>query len=138
MDNTLTKENEMTTFTNEKLTKKTVSLLKNAYLGGCIKIGRKYATDKTTGSKMTLYQFAVIIAANEYADLRDRVTNPDGSFDKAGRWYPDNYQDCCSAIRSPSRAHPYSLMTHCRTAAHVAETWGVDPKDVKKVAKTIK
>ena len=50
-----------------------------------------------------------------------RLEHHEGTFDKAGRWYPsdDEEQDCCRSIRRPSRAWPYSLMTHCRTLQHV-------------------
>lgn len=58
---------------------------------------------------------------------RDREHIP-GSFDRSGRWYPADSErrPCCGAIRSPSAAYPYSLMTHCRTAAHVAALGQVD------------
>jgi len=52
----------------------------------------------------------------------NRESHPDGEFDKAGRWWPDEgeRQECCEYIRSPSRAYPYSLMVHCRSREHVA------------------
>ena len=55
---------------------------------------------------------------------RDRVAHPVGKFDRGGRWYPSDREraSCCAAIRSPSRAHPYSYMVHCRTRKHL-ETW---------------
>lgn len=60
-------------------------------------------------------------AAAQYAlDLQVRSRHPHGSFDTAGRWYPDNELECCQAIRSPSRTWPHSLLLHCRTATHVA------------------
>lgn len=81
----------------------------------------------------------VLKAAQEYLDRRDRITNPDGSFDKAGRWYPSESEECncCGAIRSPSRAYPYSYMVHCRTAGHVASLYGVDVKELRRVARQI-
>lgn len=63
-----------------------------------------------------------------YRDRRDRRQHPAGSFDKAGRWYPDDdteTQPCCGRIRNPSQAFPYSLMKHCRSAEHVANLTGV-------------
>lgn len=76
-------------------------------------------------------------AAREFISLRDRHTHPKGSFDNAKRWYPDEYLPCCSAIRGPSRAFPYSYMTHCRTAAHVANSHGVDVSKLRKAAREI-
>ena len=81
----------------------------------------------------------ILKAAQEYLNRRDRVTHPDGEFDKAGRWYPSGSEecDCCSSIRVPSRAYPYSYMVHCRTAAHVANLFGVDVRDVRRAARQI-
>jgi hypothetical protein len=58
---------------------------------------------------------------------QDRLENPDGAFDKKGRWYPskDERQECCSSIRYPSRAWPYSYMVHCRTLQHIQHLLGV-------------
>jgi hypothetical protein len=55
----------------------------------------------------------------DFIELHHRVLNPDGSFDKQGRWYPDIQCPHCASIRAPSRAFPYSLLVHCRTAKHV-------------------
>lgn len=81
----------------------------------------------------------VLKAAQEYLSRRDRITNPDGNFDKAGRWYPSESEhcDCCKAIRGPSRAYPYSYMVHCRTAQHVANLYGVDAKELRKATRQI-
>lgn len=78
-------------------------------------------------------------AAREYISRRDRVTNPDGKFDKQGRWYPSDEEQCscCNAVRSPSRAFPYSYMVHCRTIAHIANKYGVDVKDLRKEVKRL-
>jgi len=59
-----------------------------------------------------------------FASRHDRASHPAGDFDKAGRWYPSatEHASCCNAIRTPSRAHPYSYMVHCRTRRHL-ETW---------------
>jgi len=74
------------------------------------------------------------LAVKTYIARRDRNENPKGSFDKAGRWYPDAMLDCCN-VRTPSRAYPYSLMVHCRTMAHIASEYGVDLKELKKAVK---
>ncbi len=87
----------------------------------------------------TITDTQILKAAQEYLDRRDRITNPDGKFDRAGRWYPSESEecDCCSGIRTPSRAYPYSYMVHCRTAAHVAALYNVDVRDVRKAARQI-
>ena len=59
-------------------------------------------------------------AAQRYLDLQARRIHPEGDTDTGGRWYPTQSLACCGAIRSPSRAWPWSLMTHTRSLAHVA------------------
>ncbi len=56
-----------------------------------------------------------------YESRKDRETHPDGYFDRGGRWYPNESEECecCKNIRTPSRAYPYSLMTHCRSKKHI-------------------
>ncbi|QNN21767.1 hypothetical protein HED60_05605 [Planctomycetales bacterium ZRK34] len=51
---------------------------------------------------------------------RDRILHPDGTFDRGGRWYPTDAEDCgvTKYIRSPSRAYPYSYLVACRTLKH--------------------
>jgi hypothetical protein len=55
------------------------------------------------------------------------------SFDEGGRFYPSEKEarDCCANIRAPSRAFPFSLMKHCRTAKHIAKLYGVTEKAVR-------
>jgi len=50
-----------------------------------------------------------------------RLCHPKGSFDRAGRWYPDEWEECecCRYIRWPSRQYPFSYLLHCRTKRHV-------------------
>lgn len=43
----------------------------------------------------------------------------------------------CCGVRAPSRAYPYSLLTHCRSAAHVA-AFEVDLKELKKAIRAAK
>jgi hypothetical protein len=80
----------------------------------------------------------VIAAATEYRKRRDRQSHPDGRFDSAGRWYPSapELKECCNSVREPSRGFPYSYMTHCRTAKHVAHLFGVNATDLKRMANT--
>jgi hypothetical protein len=66
-------------------------------------------------------------AAERYIALQARAIHPEGNTDSGGRWYPVRQLPCCSDIRTPSRAYPWSYMTHCRTAAHVAADLDVDP-----------
>ena len=76
-------------------------------------------------------------AVRVYWDRRDRREHPEGQFDNAMRWYPSNeeQQTCCRAIRTPSRAYPYSLMVHCRTAQHVANLCGVETSELRRAAR---
>lgn len=69
-------------------------------------------------------------AAIEYLKRKLRATHPPGKFEKS-KWHPEAYFTCCSSIRAPSRAHPWSLMTHCRTATHIANEFGVEEKAIK-------
>jgi len=60
---------------------------------------------------------------------KNRILHPNGRFDRGGRWYPKDEEDqeCCSHIRSPSRDFPYSLMTHCRSRAHIMNVFTKHP-----------
>lgn len=75
----------------------------------------------------------VLNAVKMYEDLQSRKIHPAGKFDKAGRFYPSEKFSCCSNIRSPSRAFPYSYMVHCRTLGHVCNQSGVLLADAKAV-----
>ena len=83
----------------------------------------------TTETTTTLEQ-----AARTFIARRDRTAHPAGKFDNAGRWYPSEAEtcDCCSSVRSPSRAHPFSYMVHCRTLKHVANLYGVNESELRK------
>jgi len=56
-----------------------------------------------------------------YAARKSRASHPEGTFDRHGRWYPSESEECscCRKIRVPSRRWPYSLLHHCRTRKHV-------------------
>ena len=81
----------------------------------------------------------VLAAAEEYVNRRLRIKHPDGKSD-GKRWYPSDAetQECCSGIRSPSAAHPWSYMLHCRTLGHVARLFGVEEAEVRKVARVFR
>lgn len=89
-------------------------------------------TTETRTQEQEEYEERAKQAGKEYVALRDRLQNPEGTFDGAKRWYPDETekQACCRAVRSPSRHWPYSLLVHCRTAEHVANKYDVARKDV--------
>lgn len=58
-----------------------------------------------------------------YTARKDRIVHPEGKFDNAGRWYPnedENADGFTSTVRSPSRSWPYSYMVSARTRKHVA------------------
>ena len=76
-------------------------------------------------------------AAWEYLNRRDRRTHPDGKSDASRRWYPSSQesQSCCRGIRAPSRAYPWSYMTHCRTVAHIANLYDVDEPALRRLAR---
>ena len=74
-------------------------------------------------------------AAAAYIALRDRVSNPGGSFDRGGRFTLDAYHECCASIRNPSRAYPYSELVHARTLKHVAAVRGVDATELRREVK---
>lgn len=78
-------------------------------------------------------------AATEFQARRTRQANPNGSFDRHGRWYPKDSEKCpiCSEIRNPSKRWPYTLLLHCRTATHVAARAGLQPLEVKRAARAM-
>ena len=79
-------------------------------------------------------------AIEEYKARQKRSRHPDGRFDGGGRWYPSQSeeQECCLHIRQPSRAYPYSLLTHCRTIQHIAELYSVDKRELKDAVREVK
>lgn len=88
-------------------------------------------------AKIEPYSARVAAALYRWHNLQSRKINPSGTFDKQGRWYPDDdeREECCDSIRSPSRAYPYSYMVHCRSYEHVARKYCVDIKDLRREAK---
>lgn len=58
-----------------------------------------------------------------YDRRRLREVNPEGDFDKRGRWHPTDREDAgdvAGAVRAPSAAWPYSYLLRCRTRKHCA------------------
>jgi hypothetical protein len=68
-----------------------------------------------------------------YTARQERQDHPAGTFDSAGRWYPDaeEYRACCQDVRSPTRAYPYSYILHCRTLKHVARLLDVPEAELR-------
>lgn len=61
------------------------------------------------------------LAKAVFEGRKSRAVNPEGEFDKQGRWYPGVREDAAgsgSRTRYPSRAWPYSYMLRCRTREH--------------------
>ena len=77
--------------------------------------------------------------AREFISRRDRGDHPNGRCDRSGRGYPSDSERsaCCGAIRGPSRSHPWSYMTHCRTVNHLATLRGVDATEARREVKRI-
>jgi hypothetical protein len=86
------------------------------------------------------YELTLEKAGREYLSRKNRDSHPAGSFDNAKRWEPDSTEwcSCCASIRSPSRAFPFSLMTHCRSLQHVANLFFVDAHDLREKLKQMK
>ena len=81
-------------------------------------------------------QHTIKQAAQRFYDLKNRRINPEGEFDKGGRFYLADQYSCC-VVRSPSWAYPYSQMVHGRTAEHVAHETGIDASLIRHYARII-
>lgn len=71
-------------------------------------------------------------AAVDFLMCRLGLRHPSGHKDSGGRWYPETEYDCCKSIRSPSRAFPWSYYTHCKSAIHIANEYGVSVEELKE------
>lgn len=76
-------------------------------------------------------------AVKEFLAREARSRNPDGFFDRGGRFFPSDKEACacCVGIRQPSKAYPFSLMNHCRSAEHIAHLFDIDAKIFRKAIK---
>lgn len=83
------------------------------------------------------YAEAAVNAATEFWKRKNRMSNPPGKFDSAGRFYAAEQTSRVANVRAPSRAHPYSEMQAARTAEHCAEVAGVESLDVKRISRAI-
>jgi type II secretory pathway pseudopilin PulG len=117
-------------------------------IGTIWKEGRRWNVEMPSGPQITRTKREAVAlveqaqqrlheAAREYADRQTRNTHPDGKADKAGRWHPTpaEAQPCCRGIRTPSRAWPWSYMTHCRTIAHLANLYDVNITDLWRASR---
>jgi len=86
---------------------------------------------------------AFAIAIEDDSDLRHavniatRASNPAGTFDKAGRWFPDHTCPSCSSIRRPSRAWKYSYLCHARSVKHLAHEFNLEPAVLRAAIKRV-
>lgn len=78
--------------------------------------------------------------AKFYLDTQDGKVKIPGKFDNGGRFYPNDSYDCCKGIRSPSRAFPRSLLTHCHSLQHIASMHKLEDHVaiIRKVANALK
>jgi len=78
-------------------------------------------------------------AALEYLLRRNRFHHPAGSFDNAKRWYPSDSENLNTDLyRTPSRSHPFSYMTACRSLKHCVALFCADSKLVNKIIKNVR
>ena len=101
----------------------------------------KTMTDLTSrvkrAAKKAGYSKADILAGIDYYERKNRITDPEGFFDKAGRFYAKERTQKVLLAREPSRAFPYSEMKAARTADHCAELYGATPLYVKRICKAL-
>jgi hypothetical protein len=76
-------------------------------------------------------------AALLYLLRQQRILDPSGYFDRAGRWYADENEElpCCKR-HYPSRRRPYRMTVHCRTLGHVVDLLGVDYAAADRLLRT--
>lgn len=76
-------------------------------------------------------------AVDEYYARQDRTRHPAGHFDNGGRFYLSETErrPCCEGIREPSRQHPNSLNTHCRSILHIAALFDVPETDLRRAVR---
>jgi|GEM_PF-5417453 len=77
-----------------------------------------------------------IKAGTEFHNRKNRLENPPGHFDKAGRFFASERSESVRTCRQPTRSFPYSEMHAARTAAHCAEVFEAEePLHVKRFDK---
>lgn len=78
-----------------------------------------------------------IEAGFEFYRRKNRLSNPPGHFDRAGRFYSDERTESVRSARAPSSKWPYSEMTAARTAVHCAQLYKAAPLHARRIAKAI-
>lgn len=93
----------------------------------------KSAHQRTARHAAALLERAVSV----YLERQDRVSHPDGSFERDRRFFPSDaeWQPCCNSVSAPTKGFPFSLMVHCRSVGHVAALFGVDASAIRKAAR---
>lgn len=76
-----------------------------------------------------------VAAGVDFFGRKERLTDPAGDFDKAGRFYAAERTNSVISVRGPSAAWPYSQMNAARTADHCAEVHGANALHVRRIAK---
>jgi hypothetical protein len=81
--------------------------------------------------------YTIADAALIYLLRQQRILDPSGYFDKAGRWYADENEElpCCKR-HYPSRKRPYQMTKHCRTLAHITDLLEVDYEAANRLLRT--
>lgn len=82
------------------------------------------------------YTSAEYEAATRYIRRKNRSERPEGCFDRAKRFWLSEDLPCCR-VRTPSRAHPFSELSHGRTIVHVANLESADLKAVRRLVRLI-
>jgi len=72
-----------------------------------------------------------------YLLRQQRILDPSGYFDKAGRWYADENEElpCCKR-HYPSRKRPYQMTKHCRTLDHITNLLQVEYAAANRLLRT--
>ncbi len=75
-------------------------------------------------------------AATRYIRRKNKSERPDGYFDRAKRFWLSEDLPCCR-VRTPSRAHPFSELSHGRTMIHIANLEGANLKAVRRLVRLL-
>lgn len=98
---------------------------------------RDYTEATRTAARSRGYPDTAADAAIEFINRRDRITNPPGRFDNAGRFTAAERTDSVCGVRTPSRAYPYPELNAARTAKHCAEVYRVERLAVIRIARAL-
>jgi hypothetical protein len=90
--------------------------------------------------KETVITVAMAMAALEAMKRKHRIHHPEGTFDKAKRfWLSEQCGEHCHGYRKPTRNWPWSGMHHGRAVNHVAGLFGVsDLKGLRRLMRLTK